>query len=257
MSRADLFLWIALPYAAIAIFVVGHVWRYRRDQLGWTARSTQLMEQRLLKWGSLLFHFGVIAVIGGHVIGILIPESWTSAIGIGDSAYHVIALAAGLPAGLAMTAGLAILLYRRGSVAPVRVTTLRSDLVTYPLLLFVTATGMAATISNAVDEHVYRETVSPWFRGLFSFRPDADLMTDVPLVFQLHTAGAFVLLVAWPFTRLVHAWSIPLAYAMRSWILYRSRNPRAALAYERARRAGGERVVAGVPRGGADGPGTG
>ena len=60
------------------------------------------------------------------------------------------------------------------------------------------------------------------------------------LVFQIHAAAAFVLLAAWPFTRLVHAWSIPLAYAMRSWILYRSRNPAAALAHERARRAGAE-----------------
>mgnify|MGYP003439558724 CR=1 FL=1 len=160
MSRADLFWWVALPYMAIAIFVVGHIWRYRRDQLGWTARSTQLLEQRLLKWGSLLFHFGVIAVIGGHVLGILVPESWTSAVGIGDGAYHVISLAAGLPAGIAMTAGLAILLYRRGSVAPVRVTTLRSDLVMYPLLALVTVTGMAATISNAFDEHMYREMAS-------------------------------------------------------------------------------------------------
>jgi nitrate reductase gamma subunit len=247
VSRADLFLWIALPYMAIAIFVVGHLWRYRRDQLGWTARSTQLMEQRLLKWGSLLFHFGVIAVIAGHVLGILVPESWTSAIGIGDGAYHVIALVGGLPAGLAMTAGLAILLYRRASVAPVRVTTLRGDLVMYPLLAFVTATGLAATISNAIDEHTYRETVSPWFRGLFSFRPDASLMADAPLVFQLHTAAAFLLLAAWPFSRLVHAWSIPLAYAMRGWILYRSRNPAAALALERARRAGAGRVAAGRP----------
>jgi nitrate reductase gamma subunit len=253
VSRADLFLWIALPYMAIAVFVVGHVWRYRRDQLGWTARSTQLMEQRLLKWGSLLFHFGVIAVIGGHVLGILVPESWTSAVGIGDGAYHVIALVGGLPAGLAMTAGLAILLYRRASVDPVRVTTLRGDLVMYPLLALVTLTGMAATISNAIDEHMYRETVSPWFRGIFSFRPDASLMADAPLVFQIHAAAAFVLLAAWPFSRLVHAWSIPLAYAMRGWILYRSRNPAAALAYERARRAGAESVVAGRPGPPADG----
>jgi nitrate reductase gamma subunit len=256
MSRADLFWWIALPYMAIAIFVAGHAWRYRRDQLGWTARSTQLMEQRLLKWGSLLFHFGVIAVIGGHVLGILIPESWTSAVGIGEGAYHAIALVGGLPAGLAMTAGLAILLYRRSSVAPVRVTTLRGDLAMYPLLAFVTVTGLVATTWNAVDEHMYRETVSPWFRGLFTFRPDASLMADAPLVFQLHAAAAFVLLALWPFSRLVHAWSIPLAYAMRGWILYRSRNPAAALAYERARRAGAERVVAGAP-GPPPGPGPG
>ena len=76
MSRADLFWWVALPYMAIAIFVVGHIWRYRFDQLGWTARSTQLLEQRLLKWGSLLFHFGVLAVIGGHDSGTRIPSTW-------------------------------------------------------------------------------------------------------------------------------------------------------------------------------------
>ena len=63
MSRVDLFLWVALPYLCLAVFVVGHVWRYRRDQLTWTARSTQLLEQPLLRVGSLLFHFGVLAVI--------------------------------------------------------------------------------------------------------------------------------------------------------------------------------------------------
>jgi nitrate reductase gamma subunit len=247
VSRADVFLWLALPYLAIAIFVVGHVWRFRREQLTWTARSTQILEQRLLLWGSLLFHFGVLAVIGGHIIGILVPAGWTEAIGISDHAYHLIALIAGLPAGLAMTAGLAILLVRRGAVARVRVTTLRSDLVMYPVLALVTATGLAATISNAVNEHLYRETVSPWFRGIFAFNPDASLISSAPLVFRIHAVAAFVLLALWPFTRLVHAWSVPIAYGVRSWIVYRSRNPAAALAYERARRPRAGRVAPGRP----------
>jgi len=227
------------------------VWRYRRGQLTWTARSTQILEQRMLLWGSLLFHFGVLAVIGGHVIGILVPASWTNAIGIPDHAYHLIALIAGLPAGLAMTAGLALLLVRRGAVARVRATTLRSDWVMYPLLALVTATGLAATISNAVDEYRYRETVSPWFRGIFAFDPHVSQIAAAPLVFRIHVVAAFVLLAAWPFTRLVHAWSVPIAYGVRSWIVYRSRNPAASLAYERSRRIGGQRVVAGKPtRGG-------
>ena len=105
MSRADLFLWIALPYLCLTIFVVGHVWRYRRDQLTWTARSTQLLEQRLLRVGSLLFHFGVLAVIGGHVLGILIPNTWTDAIGIDQHLYHWIAIVAGGAAGLVLSLG--------------------------------------------------------------------------------------------------------------------------------------------------------
>ena len=236
MSSADLFLWIALPYLCLAIFVVGHVWRYRRDQLTWTARSTQLLEQKLLRAGSLLFHFGVLAVIGGHVLGILIPAGVTGAIGIHEHVYHLIALVAGGTAGAMMTVGLVILLYRRAAVPRVRVTTSRGDLVMYPLLTIAVATGMIATFGgNLVDPYHYRETVSPWFRGIFLFRPHADAMAGAPFLFQLHVTSVWLLYAVWPFSRLVHAWSIPLSYLQRSWILYRSRNPRAALALERGR----------------------
>src|SRR5262245_8773862 len=158
MSAWDLFLWVALPYICLAIFVVGHVWRYRRDQLTWTARSTQLLEQRLLRIGSLLFHFGILAVIGGHVLGILIPAGVTSAIGIDEHVYHVISLVAGGTAGIAMTAGFAILLWRRAAVPRVRATTSRGDLVMYPLLTIAIATGMIATFGgNLVTPYHYRE----------------------------------------------------------------------------------------------------
>ena len=48
-SAWQIFVWVALPYLALGIFVVGHVWRWRYDQFGWTSRSTQLQERRLLK----------------------------------------------------------------------------------------------------------------------------------------------------------------------------------------------------------------
>jgi nitrate reductase gamma subunit len=224
MSRLDFLLWIAVPYLCIATFAVGHVWRYRHDQYGWTARSTQLMERRLLRAGSLLFHFGILAAIGGHVLGILVPRSWTSAVGVSDDAYHVIAVTAGGLAGAAVVAGFAILVYRRLRVGRVRATTTRSDLVLYPVLAVTILLGMLATVwGSAIDEHLYRETVSPWFRGIFSFRPDGELMAGAPFVFQAHAFSAFLLLAIWPFTRLVHAWSVPIAYFGRAPILYRSR----------------------------------
>ena len=236
MSSGDLFLWIALPYLCLTIFVVGHVWRYRRDQLTWTARSTQLLEQKLLRIGSLLFHFGILAVIGGHVLGILIPAGVTSAVGIHEHVYHLIALVAGGTAGAMMTVGFLILLYRRTAVPRVRATTSRGDLVMYPLLTIAIATGMIATFGgNLVSPYHYREVVSPWFRGIFMFRPHAEQMAGAPFLFQLHATSVWLLYAVWPFSRLVHAWSIPLTYLQRSWILYRSRNPRAALALERSR----------------------
>ncbi len=238
MTSGDLFLWIALPYICLSIFVVGHVWRYTRDQLTWTARSTQLLEQRMLRIGSLLFHFGILAVIGGHVLGILIPPGVTSAVGIHEHLYHLIALVAGGTAGAVMTVGLAILLFRRASVPRVRATTSRGDLVMYPLLTIALVTGMLATFgANLVSPYHYREVVSPWFRGIFLFQPHAEQMASAPFLFQLHVTSVWLLYAVWPFSRLVHAWSIPLSYLRRSWILYRSRNPRAALAFERRRSA--------------------
>ena len=75
----DTFLWVIVPYLCLATFVVGHFWRYRYDKFGWTTRSSQLYEDRLLRIGSPLFHFGMLGVVGGHVIGLLVPESWTDA----------------------------------------------------------------------------------------------------------------------------------------------------------------------------------
>ena len=81
MSAGDVLLWVILPYVAIAVFVVGHVWRYRTDQFRWTSRSTQLLDRKVLGWASPLFHYGALAAIGGHVIGMCIPESLTESLG--------------------------------------------------------------------------------------------------------------------------------------------------------------------------------
>jgi len=75
------FLWVIVPYVCLAVFVVGHVWRYRYDKFGWTTRSSQLYEDRLLRIGSPLFHFGMLGVVMGHIIGLIIPQVWTNALG--------------------------------------------------------------------------------------------------------------------------------------------------------------------------------
>ncbi len=141
VSRGATFLWVVLPYLAIATFVVGHVWRYRRDQFTWTTRSTQLLEARWLKIGSPLFHLGLLAVIGGHIVGILVPKSLTEDLGISEDAYHVIATSSGTLAGVAMLAGLAIMIARRLGDARVRATTRGWDVTVLSLLAFMVATG--------------------------------------------------------------------------------------------------------------------
>jgi nitrate reductase gamma subunit len=225
MSPLALFFWVALPYVSLAIFVAGHIWRYRRDQFTWTTRSTQLLEQRLLRLGSMLFHFGLLAVIGGHVLGILVPKSLTDAVGIGEQTYHLISVGAGTVSGVICVVGFAILLYRRLSVPRVAATTTRVDRLTYALLTLVIVLGMFETVGvNLLGSgYDYRATVALWYRGLAVLDPHVELMVGAPLVYQLHAIAAWLLVALWPFSRLVHAWSVPLSYLGRAHILYRRR----------------------------------
>lgn len=242
MSRGDVLLYTVLPYAALAVFAVGHWWRYRHDQYGWGARSTQLLESKVLKYASTIFHLGVLAAIGGHVLGLLVPRSWTEAVGVSDDAYHVIAVIGGLAAGGAVCFGFALLVYRRLRFPRVRVTTTRVDVATFALLAAGILTGMLATITNIGDVVQYRETVAPYFRQLFIGDPQPELMTGggVTFIFQAHVTVVWLLFAFWPFSRLVHAWSIPVDYPRRSPIPYRSRLGRP----RRARRPAGEVAAA-------------
>lgn len=230
MSRTDLLLWIVLPYVSMTVFVVGHVWRYRHDQFGWTTRSTQLLERRRLRAGVLLFHFGFFAVLGGHALGILVPASVTERLGVSEDAYHAVSVTAGTASGVVMSAGFLLLLARRATDRRVRATTTPTDRLTYLLLGVMLVTGMYATVGENLlgGGYDYRETVAPWFRGLFTLDPDTSLIAGAPLVYRVHAAGAWLLFALWPFSRLVHAWSVPLGYLGRSQILYRSRRADAA-----------------------------
>ena len=248
MSRWDLIVWVAIPYAAIATFVVGHVLRYRRDQYRWGARSSQLLESRWLRIGSVVFHYGALGAIGGHVVGILVPHGVTDTLGVSESAYHLMAAVGGLAAGAAATLGFLILVVRRLRFPRVRVVTSRMDVLTFALLAFGIVTGMIATLWGTLGEEVrYRETVAPWFRGLVTLDPKPELMQrqdDLPFIFQLHVTGLWLLFAAWPFSRLVHAWSIPVDWFRRSPILYRGRagRPRAAAGAHVAQARSGDGV---------------
>ena len=228
MSRGELLLYGILPYATIAAFLLGHWWRYRTDRYGWGARSTQILESRVLRWASIVFHLGVLAAIGGHVLGLLVPRGWTAAVGIDDEAYHVIAVVGGLTAGGAVIVGFAGLMYRRLRFPRVRVTTTRMDVAVFALLAIGILTGLLATVLNLGDSVQYRDSVAPYFRGIITLNPDPELMTGagVSLIFQLHVTAVWFLYALWPMSRLVHAWSLPVDYLRRSPIPYRGRTAR-------------------------------
>ncbi|HZT53778.1 MAG TPA: respiratory nitrate reductase subunit gamma [Gaiellaceae bacterium] len=223
--RADLFVWLVLPYASFAIFLAGHWWRYRHDQLGWTSRSSQLLESRLLAWGSTLFHYGALGAIAGHVLGILVPARTTEAIGISEHVYHDLAGIAGGTVGAICLIGYAILAFRRTTVTRVRVTTTAMDVVVFALLGALIVLGVGETFGYNVfgSGYDYRRTVGPWFRSIW-VDPQPGLMNRAPIAYQVHAALPWLLYAVWPFSRLVHVWSYPLQYLGRPAILYRRRS---------------------------------
>ncbi|GLX10210.1 respiratory nitrate reductase subunit gamma [Microbispora sp. NBRC 16548] len=229
MNALDVTLWVVAPYVALTVFVLGHIWRYRYDKFGWTTRSSQMYESRLLRIGSPLFHFGILVVLLGHIGGLVIPKNWTEAAGVSEHAYHLTAVVLGTVAGVCTVAGLAILIYRRRTVGPVFTATTRNDKLMYALLALTIALGLAATVVANVlgGGYDYRTTISPWFRSVFYLQPEGDLMAAAPILFKLHALSAMVLFAVWPFTRLVHMLTAPVGYLTRPYIVYRSRDDRA------------------------------
>lgn len=216
--------WVVAPYLAAALFVGGHLWRWRYDRLGWTSRSSQLLEARWLSIGSPLFHYGLLGVIGGHVVGILVPARATRAAGISDHAYHLVALVLGGTAGAAALLGIVLLTVRRLLDARVRRGGTAADLVVDLALVVVIALGMGETLgwNLLVGEYGYRETLAIWFRQLFTLHPDASLMSGAPWVYQAHVLASLTVFALWPFSRLVHVWTAPVQYVVRrAHILYR------------------------------------
>lgn len=223
MGLFEQFLWIIFPYLCVAIFVVGHIFRYRYDQFNWTAKSSEFIEKKRLMLGSMLFHIGIIPVIMGHVAGLGIPKEWMTAIGVSEHLYHIGAMYGGGFFGVVTFAGMLILTMRRFTMKNVRRLSSASDMIVNGLLLFIIFMGMFSTLvtNNVQPDFDYRETISVWFRNLLIFRPEASYMAEVPLSFQIHILAGFSIFALWPFTRLVHVWSVPLNYARRSYILYR------------------------------------
>ena len=108
-----------------------------------------------------MFHIGILMVIGGHVVGLLIPRAWLEAVGVTEHAYHLVATWVGTIAAVLTLAGLAILIYRRRTVGPVFLATTRMDKLMYVVLGATLAFGTAATVMFQVlgDAYDYRGSI--------------------------------------------------------------------------------------------------
>lgn len=226
MSYLEQLLWVIYPYIAIVIFILGIVFRFNTDQYGWTSKSSEFLEKPFLKWGSWLFHGGIIFVFFGHVGGLIVPLQMHEMLGVTAEQYHLGALIMGGSSGTIAFIGLVLLIYRRLMIKRIRLTSSTGDIVTVVLLFIVIAAGLLTTFTNALDHSGfdYRKNIGPWVRGLITFRPDASLMEQVPVTFKIHILASFTMVASIPFTRIVHMFSVPITYIIRSYVVYRKKN---------------------------------
>lgn len=232
LTFMDVFLWVIFPYLALTVFVLGHIYRYNTDQFGWSAKSSEFIQKdSLLKWGSILFHYGIVFVFFGHVAGVLIPKGFYDTIGINEHMYHFGAVWIGGLAGVATVIGGLLLTVRRVTNKRVSKNSAKRDLITLLWIGVVVVLGFTNTIGYTATggDFDYRTTIGPWFRGILTFRPMPDLMAISPIGFKLHIFTGFLLFALWPFTRLVHVWSLPLEYLTRKYVVYRKMNTRKAV----------------------------
>jgi nitrate reductase gamma subunit len=224
-SSINFFLFQIFPYIAIITFLVGNILRFDRDPYSWRSKSSQLLRRKQLIVGSILFHLGILLILAGHAVGLLTPIAVFDALGIPHGAKQILAIAAGGFAGFFCFIGLVLLLHRRLFDARIRVNSSFSDIMVLVLLLAQLVLGLC-TIPVSMHHLDGHEMVKfmEWAQHIVTFRGGAsDYIADVAFVFKAHITLGLLLLVVFPFTRLVHALSAPVGYVFRPYQVVRKR----------------------------------
>jgi nitrate reductase gamma subunit len=220
------FLFGIYPYICLAVVLLGSLVRFDREPYTWKSDSSQLLRKRQLRWGSNLFHYGVLIVIGGHFVGFLTPE-WAIRWALDPAQHQLIAMVAGGIAGSVAIVGLSILLHRRLADPRVRRNSRVWDIVVVLMLWLQLALGLATVPLSA--QHMggaMFEVMVAYVQGIVTFQGGvADLLAGAPWVYRLHILLGFTIFLVSPFTRMVHIWSGlgALAYVVRPYQIVRSR----------------------------------
>jgi nitrate reductase gamma subunit len=227
MSYLNEFLFGIYPYLALAVFFVGSLVRFDRDQYTWKSDSSQLLRAGQLRWGSNLFHLGILGIFFGHLFGLLTPLPVWHALGVEPQAKQLLAVIAGGVAGLACLVGLILLIQRRVTEPRIRATTKTMDMVVLILLLAQLLLGLfSITVSLQHLDGGEMVKLMTWAQHVVTFRGDAaGFVADAAPVFKLHLVLGMTIFVVFPFSRLVHIWSgfAAVGYVVRAWQVVRSR----------------------------------
>ena len=205
------------PYIAITVMVAVSIVRYERDPFTWKSRSSQLLRKRQFIAGSVLFHVGILAIFGGHLVGLLTPIQIFDALGVSHEAKQLLAIGLGGVAGLMALVGGVLLLHRRLFDPRIRANSTMADTGIMVLLMAQLLLGLASIIVslNHLDGEEMVKLMN-WAQGVIYLRAGAsDHIADVHWLFKAHIFLGLTIFLLFPFTRLVHMFSAPLRYLWR------------------------------------------
>jgi nitrate reductase gamma subunit len=210
----DAFLLVGLPYLAVVTAVLVGYGRARRHRLTWTSRSSQFLEDTRLVWGSGPWHVGILVVLSGHAMALLAPGAWAALLASPGVITGVETI--GVGAAVLALVGLAALLWRRVTHGRLQAVTTVPDLVVLALLLLQTAVGLTCAATFSYGSLWSTGTVAPYLWSLITLTPQMALVADLPALVKVHLAGAWLLVLLLPFTRLMHVLAVPVGYLWRS-----------------------------------------
>lgn len=209
----DQLLFVALPYAAVLIAVVMTVYRYRNNRFSYSSLSSQLLENNVLSWASVAWHYAIVLILLAHVLATAFPGAWAALLG-GQFRLYVIEIT-GMGLALLAIVGVVLFIWRRLTRPRVRVVTSIGDWVLLVMLLVQVVLGFVTASAYRWGALWYLHTAAPWLESLVRLDPDPSTVAMLPWLVKLHFVGGFVLIAMVPFTRLVHALVIPVEYLWR------------------------------------------
>ncbi len=210
----DSFLFIGLPYVAIVFLLVGSIIRYKLRAFSYSSLSTQFLENRWLAWASLPWHFGITLILLGHVLAFACPGIWSALVSIPTFLTMVEAL--GILSSLLCLISLMVLLIRRFVDAKLQAVTSHLDVLVLLILFFQVFSGLMVALHHRWGAAWAPGALGPYIHSIFTFKPDASFVKEMPPFVKIHIASAWVLILLFPLTRLVHALALPFHYFFRS-----------------------------------------
>jgi nitrate reductase gamma subunit len=225
MNAVQHFLFGVYPYICLAVFLMGSLARFDRDQYTWKSDSSQLLRKSSLGWASNLFHAGILFLLVGHTVGLLTPH-WVYSPFITPEQKQLVAIVAGGIAGAVCFVGLSGLIWRRINDPRIRLTSHRTDLAILIILWVQLVLGLVTLpYSFGHKDGSVMLVLSHWAQGVFTFSPDAASIGALDWPYRVHLVLGMTIFLLFPFSRLVHVWSglASIAYVFRPYQVVRSR----------------------------------